>query len=123
WLGGKGYGIILPTEASDRGRAHVFGGGGGLDVGVAVINRPHAIVIPYLGAGGFGATVDVRNRTSAPMTLGAGHVLAPGARRTYGTGFWTIDAGVRAFGLTFDRRSGWAAGIDLGIMTSLVPSS
>lgn len=123
WLGGKGYGIILPTESSDRGRAHVRGGGGGFDVGVAVINRPHALVIPYLGVGGFGVSVDVRNRTQTPMAVGAGSVLAPGEERTYDTGFWTIDAGVRTFALTFVKNGGWAAGVDIGLMTSLVPSS
>ena len=57
------------------------------------------------------------------MTLGGGQVLAPGETRTYQTGFWTIDAGIRAFGVYFRQGGGWAAGVDLGIMTSAMPSS
>ena len=123
WLGGKGYGFILPTESSDRGRARISGGGGGFELGIAAVNRPHALVIPYIGLGGLGTSVTVRNRTAAAMSLGGVPLLPPGEDRTLTGGFWTFDAGIRAFGLYFPGGGGWAAGLDLGVTTTVVPSS
>lgn len=122
WLGGKGFGFVLPTESSDRGSARVRGGGGGFELGVAALNRPRALVIPYLGLGGMGTSVDVRNRSATPVSVGA-IAIAPGESRTFDAGVWTVDAGVRAFGLYFPGNGGFTAGLDLGFMTSLAPSS
>jgi hypothetical protein len=123
WVGGKGFGFILPTESSDRGRARINGGGGGFELGLAAINRPHAIVIPYIGVGGLATSVTVRNRTAAAMSVGGVPLLPPGEDRTFSSGFWTLDAGIRAFGVYFPGGGGWAAGVDLGITTALAPNS
>lgn len=120
WIGGKGSGFWIPTETSDRGRATIGGGAGSFELGVAVVNRPHMLFIPYLGFGGVGASVEVRNRSGAPMNVGS-TTIAPGQSKTYDLGIPTIDAGVRVIRVGFERAGGFAFGVDVGIVTSVVP--
>ena len=120
WIGGKGSGFWIPAETSDRGRATISGGMGSFELGIAVVNRPHMLFIPYLGFGGMGAAIEVLNRSGAPMNVGP-TTIAPGQSKTYDLGVPTIDAGFRVIRVAFARSGGFAFGLDVGIVTSVTP--
>ena len=123
WLGVKAHQLFLPSEPSDRGRASISATALNGEIGVAAVNRPHFLVIPYLAFGGVFQNVDVLNRTLAPMNIAPGETLAPGEERTFKSSFFTLDAAVRVMGLYFAHGGGMATGLDMGLSTSIAPNS
>jgi hypothetical protein len=118
WLGGKGYGLVTGGFDNAAGTASLSGGGGGLELGFVAVSSRRLMVIPYLGVGGFGTTLEVTNRTADDFVDGT-YVLVPaGQRSTFDAGFWTLDAGLRVERLFFWKNSGIAVGGELGFISS-----
>ncbi|MCA9706969.1 MAG: hypothetical protein KDK70_14040 [Myxococcales bacterium] len=115
-LGGKGYALITAPAVGRHGSARLLGGGGGLDVGVAVYNDRNWLVYPYLGVQGFGVGLELRN--DADITRRVGDVsLAPGQSRGLSAGFAMLEAGAGAQRLLFgDGHRGLMVGLELGFL-------
>lgn len=116
-LGGKGYALLTPTQSGAHGTARVTGGGGGLDVGVALYNRDRWLVYPYLGAQGFGLDLDVTNNSTQSRAIGEVRIPA-GESRTFRTGFPMIEVGAGVQRLLFrgDEHGGFMVGLELGFV-------
>ncbi len=129
-LGGRGFGMWVPTMWTDWGSARVSGGGGGFDLGLVVYNQRRWMVYPFAGVGGLGYTLEVRNNSDAPVTFGgsplattpaAGAVIEGGGASKFSTGFWTFELGVGFQRLQYRRKQGGGLinGGELGLLISL----
>jgi hypothetical protein len=128
WIGGKGYGLATGGFENAFGKVSIAGGGGGFEVGYVVAPSPRLLVIPFFGFGGFAYSVDVENKTDvelrdstrslAPDEDGARIIAPPGGSRSFSAKFTTLDAGIRVERLLFSRSGGFAAGFELGFLSS-----
>lgn len=116
-LGGKGYALLTPRKSGLHGSARITGGGGGLDVGVALYNNDNWLVYPYLGAQGFGLDLEVTNDSAQPRRLGDLSIPA-GESRTFTAGFPMIElgAGVQRLLFSGDNHGGFMIGLELGFL-------
>lgn len=71
------------TTDDDRGTYTLSGGGGGLDLGYAVVNDDATIVWPYLSVGYYGYSLDFENNTGSPTPFFEGDPVPAGATQTY----------------------------------------
>ncbi|MCA9658558.1 MAG: hypothetical protein KC486_09450 [Myxococcales bacterium] len=125
-IGGKGFGVVTPTAAAGWGQVSMNGGGGGFDVGVVVVNTRRWIVFPKFGAGGQGYTMTVTNQSAEDVSFGSdGATIAANSRATFGSGFFTAEAGVGFKRLVYPRTFGGGLinGGDVGVMMSLTDSA
>lgn len=107
-----------PTAANDVGRVAVGGGGGGVELGLVVVNRRGWIVYPFAGLGAIGYSLTLTNTSQGPrsfgdQTIAAGRALELGA----GSAYVELGAGFRR--LTFTRGGGFIHGAELGLMLAL----
>lgn len=117
-FGGKGYVMLVPTHGTGRGTARLVAGGGGLDLGYAVVNRDHWLFYPYLGAGGIGFHLDVHNKSAAPILVGV-DPLAAGASLGRRAGAPTLEVGLGLQRLLFNDAGGFIVGAELGMLTAV----
>jgi hypothetical protein len=129
WIGGGGFGLSIPTSETAAGRSKLGGGGGGFDVGFAVVNRSNWLVIPRIGLGGMGLSMRVENFTSKDIKIGNEIVPASSSQRLE-TGFATGDIGISIMRLfMFGKHDGdgddppgaggFMTGLQLGYMGAL----
>lgn len=123
WLGGKGFGLFAPEQSSDRGGSRLNGGGGGFELGYAVMNARDWLVVPFFGVGSFGYNLRVKNRTGAALPLYPGEEVPVAQDREIEAGFWTAEIGVRANRLLFWENGGFTVGAELGYITALSRSA
>ena len=100
-IGGKGFGIFAPRVGSEAGTASFNGGGGGLELGIAAVNRKKWLFIPYVGGGGAGLGVDVTNDGTTPLAIGDDEPIPSGGRRRYESGFGYLEFGAGTHRLFF----------------------
>ncbi len=124
-LRGKGFGMFVPSSPNARGRVQLSGGGGGFDLGMVLYNRRRWLLYPYFGVGGMGMSLEVANRTSNALSVG-GRSIESDQRRTFGTGFATVELGLAFHREVFGRRDpgatghgGFIHGGEIGVMTSV----
>jgi len=115
-LGGRGFGTFAPRVGGERGSASFTGGGGGLELGVAAVNRDHWLLIPYVGGGGGGITMQVSNDSDGELFVADDEAIPSGGQRTYDAGFAYLEFGVGAHRLLFFGGGGLALGVDVGGM-------
>lgn len=87
-LGASGEMLFVPsfeavTTEEERSRYTLSGGGGGLDLGYAVLNEGGTLIWPFLSAGYYGYTLDFENNQSVATPFFEGEPVAPGATETY----------------------------------------
>ena len=123
WLGGKGFGMAVAMASSDRADTSLSGGGGGFELGYAVVATEDWLVVPFFGLGGFGYTLTVKNSSAAPLALYAGESVPVNGQREYSAGFFTGELGIRASRLLFFNTGGFMVGAELGYQTSLQRSA
>lgn len=122
---GKGFGMVVPSTTTVRGRASLTGGGGGFDVGLVYHHRQW-LLYPFFGVGGMGMALDVDNQSAGDLVLG-GRTIAAGQRRTLTSGFATAELGFgfvrRMFGAPPPGARGGMGGLvhggELGLVVSL----
>jgi hypothetical protein len=86
-IGGKGFFLAYPETSTARGSSLLRGGGGGFDLGYAVVNRSDRIVCPFVGIGGIGFDLSVANISDEAMLLGS-EEIEPNEDATFSGGFW-----------------------------------
>lgn len=121
-IGGRGFGVFSARVGGDRGFAQVSGGGGGLELGVAAVNRDAWLLIPYVGGGGGGLTVEVSNESEAPITIADDESIPSQGSRAYDAGFGYVEFGLATHRLLFFGDGGFALGFDVGATISVAPS-
>ena len=121
-IGGRGFGVFTSRVGGDRGFASVTGGGGGLELGVAAVNRDAWLLIPYVGGGGGGVTVEVDNASDGPLTIADDEEIPVGGQRSYEAGFGYIEFGLATHRLLFFGDGGFALGLDVGGLVSVAPT-
>ncbi len=115
-IGGKGFFLAYPETATARGSASLRGGGGGFDLGYAVVHRADLIVVPFVGIGGIGFDLSVANITDEPLSFGS-EEIAGGEDGDFSGGFWYLEGGVGAHRFTM-RNGGPELGLEVGVMAS-----
>jgi hypothetical protein len=120
WVGGKGFGMIIDTPNSTRGTAKLSGVGGGGEIGYAAIASPQWLVVPFVGVGGFGYSLNVSNSSNKnALPVYSGESIAPGAETKYTAGFFTGEIGIRVSRLLFSGSGGLIVGAEMGYLSSL----
>ena len=112
-IGGKGFAMLPQSQVTERGRAVLTGGGGGLDVGLLIYNRRHWLMYPYVGFGGFGYSLDLRNQSEQDVVVSPNITLEPEA------GFATAEIGFGFARTAFWGQGGFMHGIEIGMMFAL----
>jgi hypothetical protein len=123
WLGGGGYGAKIATTPTSKAKTDLHGGGGGLELGYAVLNADKWLLIPYVGFGGFGYELTITNLTNRTFRLFGTEQVGPGQTANFESGFWTGELGIRVFRLYFWKHGGFAVGADVGYRASLTRDS
>jgi hypothetical protein len=124
-LGGKGMGWFVGGERRDDAELSLYGGGGGLDFGVAVYNRHLTLFYPYIGVGGYALSIEVANARESAFRVGSAAV-GPGQSQVFTTGFFTADFGLGIQRMMFFGRrddlsdGGMLAGFEGGLLVPLV---
>lgn len=120
-VGGRGMGWALDTDQSQGANVFMAGGGGGFDLGYAVLNRDENLLYPYFGVGGYGVSIEVANvLATQSIPFGTARV-APGETDTFSTGFFTIDFGVGFQRLLFfGHDGGFIVGAEGGLMIPIL---
>ncbi len=121
-VGGKGFGLFPPEVGGPRGTARVGGGGGGLELGFAAVNRPKLLFFPYFGVGGFGLGLELRNTSQEAIQLGNAAPLLPDEERDYAAGFVYLEVGAGLHRLIFFGDGGLLVGFNVGGIFSVAPS-
>jgi len=120
-IGGRGFGVFTPRIGGERGFATITAGGGGFELGVAAVNRDAWLLIPYVGGGAGGVTMEVANTSTTTLTIADDEAIPKAGTRTYDAGFGYIEFGLAAHRLLFFGSGGFAIGMDVGGMVSVGP--
>ena len=123
-LGGKGFAMIPQGQITEKGRAVMLGGGGGLDVGLVLYNGPKWMVYPLAGAGGYGTSLLIHNQSEEDVVVSRNITLTPGEQIDLTAGFVTFEIGVGVGRSAFwgDPRSGGAGGMFHGLEAGILMS-
>ncbi len=119
FLGGRGYLMVLPEFSSDRGSAALYGGGGGVDLGVLIHNRDKVMLYPFVGVGGLGLNLEITNNSDKEIRFGKERIKA-GEQKSLRTGFWYLEVGFGVQRLLFadKQQGGWVIGAEVGVQLS-----
>lgn len=121
-IGGRGFGVFSARVGGDRGSANITGGGGGLELGVAAVNRDSWLFIPYVGGSAGGLTLEVSSEAEGAVTIADDQPIPGQGSRTYDTGFGDVEFGLATHRLLFFGEGGFALGFDIGATVSVAPS-
>jgi hypothetical protein len=119
WIGGKGFGMIIDTPNSSHGTVKLSGAGGGGEVGYAVVASPHWLVVPFVGFGAFGYSLNLTNTSNGPLSIYQGETIGRGGESQYTAGFFTGEAGIRVSRLLFSGSGGFMVGAEVGYLSAL----
>ncbi len=117
-VGGRGWGMYVPSEGGDRGSATFGGGGGGVDFGWAAYNRNRFLVFPFIGVGGYGQSIELNNSRTSVETGGGeitvgGLTIPAGKSATIdgGAAYMELGLGVQRF--LFKEQGGFMLGAEI----------
>ncbi len=88
-IGASGERVSYPTisaingPGSPRDEYTLSGGGGGIDIGYAVINDEATLLFPYIQGGYYGYALDYTNNQTEPIPFFEGEPVPAGATATY----------------------------------------
>ena len=122
-LGGKGYTYVVPETSTDRGGAAVTGGGGGFDIGYAILRQRHVLLYPFIGIGGAGVDLEISNHSKQELQFGEGDPIAPGEKQRYTAGFMTFDLGLGVQTILHQYEGGLILGAEVGYITTTAGTS
>ena len=98
-IGASGERLLFPsfdavTTTEERASYTLSGGGGGLDIGYAVVNDGGTLVWPYLTGGYYGYSLDFDNTSGEPTPFFEGEDVPAGASETYSGASFRAGLGV-----------------------------
>jgi len=117
-VGGKGYGLIRPETSTAVGSARFGGGGGGLELGYAAVNRDGWLVYPYAGVSGLALNMELDNEVEVPIEFGdfeIGAELSEG----FSSSYVVAEYGLGFQRLLHDGGGGWHLGAEMGLMLTV----
>lgn len=114
-IGGKGYGTLRPEAHTPIGAVAYGGGGGGLELGYAVVNRQRWLLYPYIGVGGYSLGMRVHNHTELDLQIGDADV-AGGESVAFDSSYVMAEWGLGFQRLLFTEGAtgGWQLGAEVG---------
>lgn len=113
-LGGSGSGYRI-ADATSRGQATLSTGGGFVNLGYLISIRQGSFAYPYIGIGGRGMRLSVKNTTDELFDVG-GKVVAPGESIRLNCGGIGFEAGYGIQFLTFSMaETGSCGGLMVGL--------
>jgi hypothetical protein len=113
-LGGSGVGFKT-SDATERGEATISTGGGFINFGYLTTIKNNSIAYPYVGIGGNGIKLNVKNSTGESMNIG-NQTIGPGESIKLNSGGLSFEAGYAFKFLTFSlEEEGSHGGLMLGI--------
>jgi hypothetical protein len=109
--------------AAERGSADISGGGGGFELGYAVVSDPEWLAFPFVGVGGCGLSLTIDNDTFETIRFANNDDIPAGSSRQYQGGFYYLEAGfgfqrLMMWGQDGEGQGGFAMGAELGFMVS-----
>jgi hypothetical protein len=119
WVGGKGFGLAVDTVNTSHGTTSLSGGGGGFELGYAVIASEEWLVVPFVGGGGFGYSLKVQNTNTRPLSFASGDPIPVDGQAKYTAGFLTGEIGIRASRLILWGDGGLMVGAEIGYLSAL----
>jgi hypothetical protein len=113
-LGGSGLGYRV-ADATSRGQATLSMGGGFINLGYVVIRRDNMMTFPYIGIGGKGMSLRVKNDTDESFNIG-NRIVAPGDDLKLNSGGISFEAGYSMQLYTFSlSEKGSSGGLLVGL--------
>ena len=114
-LGGSGFGYEV-SDGTVRGQATVTMGGGFVNLGYLVTVKDNLLSFPYIGVGGNGMKLKLKNNTSdESFTIGS-KTIAPGSTMNFQAGGISFEAGYAVKFLTFSTNEpGSHGGLMIGL--------
>ena len=88
-IGASGERVSYPTVSAINGPGTprdeytLSGGGGGLDIGYAMVNSESTLLCPYIQGGYYGYTLDYTNNQNEPIPFFEGEPVPAGATASY----------------------------------------
>lgn len=122
-IGGKGFGLFTPRVGGQQGQAQLTGGGGGIDVGAAIVSRPDWLAYPFFGAGGFGYGLVIENTSPQAVRFGSSQTIEPGADGEFAGGFAYLEPGFGVQRMFLWNGGGIMIGAELGGMFAVSPTT
>ncbi|HEY0745025.1 MAG TPA: hypothetical protein VGD40_26350 [Chryseosolibacter sp.] len=117
-LGGSGLGYRV-ADATSQGQATLSLGGGFVNLGYIATLRENVMTFPYIGIGGKGMNLRVKNDTDQPFLIG-NRSVAPGRELKLNSGGISFEAGYAVKVFTFflnepgSRHHGFIVGLQAG---------
>lgn len=99
-VGASGEMVSFPTVRAitspgrPRDEYTLTGGGGGLDLGYAIVNYRGTLVYPFIHAGLYGYSLDYRNNQSDSIPFFEGNPVPPGTNAIYDASAIRLGAGI-----------------------------
>lgn len=113
-IGGGGYGVRV-MGTSKNGQAEYIMAGGGLNVGYVLKHKTRSMFYSYLGIGGTGGTIVVKNNGTTPMRFSANQEIPANENRTLSGGGIGFEFGV-GFLKTIAKDENSTGGFMLGVI-------
>jgi hypothetical protein len=118
-VSGKGMGWAVPSEHPQGARVLVQGGGGGLDIGWAVLNSDYNLLFPSVGVGGYGMSVEITNTLALQDVRFGDAAVAPDSTQVFSSGFFAFDFSLAYQRLLFFGPGGFAVGAHAGLLVTI----
>jgi len=117
-VGGKGYGIIRPEVSTGAGSARFGGGGGGLELGYAAVNRDGWLVYPYAGVSGLALNMELDNEVKLPLEFGD-FEIGEESSEGFSSSYVAFEYGLGFQRLLQDSGGGWLLGAEIGLLLTV----
>jgi hypothetical protein len=118
-IAGKGLGWAIPSESPQGARVLVSGGGGGFDLGWAVLNKDYNLLFPFMGLGGYAMDVEITNELARQNIQFGDGAVAPDQTKSFSASFFVFDFGLSYQRLLFFGSGGFAVGAEAGLMVTI----
>ncbi len=117
-VGGGGTALLYPQVEGSTSIVKLAGGGGGLNLGYVLYEKPNWLGYPFIGIGGFAYAMEVENFGSL---VNQGHFyIPPGETLMINSELIYLDVGVNLFRLLFASGDGGPAlGVSVGYMQKI----
>jgi hypothetical protein len=118
-IGASGERVSFPTVEAitspgrPRDQYSLTGGGGGLDLGYAIVNEDATLIYPFIHAGLYGYSLEYRNNQSDSIPFFEGNPVPPGTTATYNGSAIRLGAGIGLVKFLGDGTGGLLVGARL----------
>ena len=120
-VGGRGLGFVVDASDTQGARVSFAGGGGGLVIGYAALNRDSYLLYPFFGFGGYGFSMEMTNVLGGQDIAFGSERVAPDATDAFSAGFFSFEFGVGFQRLLFFDDGGFTVGAEGGFTIPVAP--